>query len=390
MSTFIVTLLVIAVLLAIILLWKNREDFSEASLEPEPEDIRVPPLLRGINYLLSDKPDQALQEMVQVAKIRSESAEVYMALGEMFRAQGEYGRAVRIHQNILARPEIAADLHFQAYVSLGQDFQAGGLLDRALKHYAKALAIRTEHLPSLYACLRIREQSHEWDEAEWLVSRLEQIENTSYHEHRAYLKAEMAKSALEHDELALCESLSLEGLKLSANCTHAHLLRMTQLVYEARYEDALAQAALFLQQVKIEHHALLPEVMLSDDTFYQKHGESFLFEAWKQRHDVEMGVRWVENLTKTYDTETANTLKDKLVLKDLSLRHELRLAALDEKDDNLVKQAKYWRLSLKLYACKHCGVQVHDMRWHCPKCNKWGSMEPMQSSQVFEEEQHVQ
>ena len=192
MSNLAIILIAVAVLVTVALLWKNREDFTEDSSEHEAEDIRVTPLLRGINYLLSDKPDQALQEMVQVAKIRSESAEVYMALGEMFRAQGEYSRAVRIHQNLLARPDVSADLHFQAYVSLGRDFQAGGLLDRALRHYDKALAIQSDHLESLNACLRIREQSHEWEDAEWLVSRLEQIESVSYHEHRADRKAEMA------------------------------------------------------------------------------------------------------------------------------------------------------------------------------------------------------
>jgi lipopolysaccharide biosynthesis regulator YciM len=385
-----IVLLAVAVLAAVALIWKNREDFSDQVPESEPEDIRVTPLLRGINYLLSDKPDQALQEMVQVAKIRSESAEVYMALGEMFRTQGEYGRAVRIHQNLLARPDMPADLHFQAYVSLAKDFQAGGLLDRALKNYAKALSIQTDHLQSLHACLRIREQSHEWDEAEWLVSRLEQVENVSYHEHRAYLKAEMAKAALDNEDIPLCESLSHEALVLSPSCTHAHLLRITFLLREGKTDDILAQAALFLQQVKIEHHTLLPQALLLDDTFYKEHGETFLFDAWQQRHDIEVGVRWVENITKRYGAEEGKILKDKLALQDLSLRHELRLAALDEVDNNLAQQAKYWRLSMKLYACKHCGVQVHDMRWHCPKCNKWGSMEPMQSSQVFGEEQHAQ
>ncbi|MDQ7003446.1 MAG: heat-shock protein [Ghiorsea sp.] len=389
MSIFIIILMVVAVIFAVALIWKNREDFSEQALEEPPEDIRVSPLLRGINYLLSDKPDRALQEMVQVAKIRSESAEVYMALGEMFRSQGEYGRAVRIHQNILARPDVATELHFQAYVALGKDFQAGGLLDRALKHYAKALAIQTDHLPSLYACLRIREQSLEWDEAEWLVSRLEQVENEPYHEHRAYLKAEMAKNALEKGDASLSESLVLEALKLSPSCTHAYLLLIHQLLQTGETDEVIHQASLFLDRVKVDHHNLLPEALLSNEAFYQTKGEAFLWDMWQQRHDVEVGVRWIENVSQTYGLDAAHALRHQLNFSDLSLRHELRLAALDEANSNLVQQAKYWRLSMKLYACKHCGVQVHQMRWHCPKCNKWGTMEPLQGSHVFGEEQHA-
>ena len=328
--------------------------------------------------------------MVQVARIRSESAEVYMALGEMFRAQGEYGRAVRIHQNLLARPEVSRDFQFQAYVSLGRDFQAGGLLDRALKHYAKALAIQPDHLESLYACLRIREQSHEWDEAEWLVSRLEQVENTSYHEHRAYLKAEMAANALAQDDMPLAESLTIEALQLSPSCTHAHLLRLKQYMQAHDAEKALAQAKRFLEQVRPAHHMLLPGALMRQQDFYQTHGKAFLLDVWRKHKDVESGVAWVEQVARQEGVAAAQALKDELNLKDLSLRHELRLAALGEAENNLIQQAKNWRLSMKMFACQHCGVQVHDMRWQCPKCNKWGSMEPLRGNHIFGEEQHAQ
>ncbi len=383
-----IVLVVAVVAVTAVLLWRNRT-FSEEADEEEFEDIRVTPLLRGINYLLSDQPDHALKEMVQVAKIRSESAEVYMALGEMFRAQGEYGRAVRIHQNLLARPDVPVELHFDAYVSLGRDFQAGGLLDRALRHYDKALAIKPNHLESLSACLRIREQSHEWDDAEWLVSRLEQIEGKSYHEHRAYLKAEMARAAFEKGDLNICESLVLEALKLSQSCTHAHLLLIESLIAEQKYDQALVQAKVYLEQVKPDHYSLLPKVLLTNQTFYQQYAEPFLLDAWQQYRDDELGVTWIENLEQYQGIEAVNALKEKLALHDLSLRHELRLLALDQADNNMVQQTKYWRLSMKHYACTQCGVQVHDMRWQCPKCNNWGSMEPLQTAQTFGEEEHA-
>lgn len=392
MSSFLLIIFAVAVLVAAALLWKKKDDldFSDPNIEHELEDTRVTPLLRGINYLLSDKPDQALQEMVQVAKIRSESAEVYMALGEMFRTQGEYGRAVRIHQNLLARPEVSLDFQFQAYVSLGRDFQAGGLLDRALKHYAKALAIQTDHLESLHACLRIREQSHEWDEAEWLVSRLEQVENQSYHEHRAYLKVEMANDAFEQHDIPLAESLLTEALMLSTGCSHAHLLRIALLLQEHDFEQAIQQSVSFLSDVKQEHHVLLPKVLLQNLEFYEQHAKPFLLDAWQTHRNIELGVAWVEQVAKVLGLEQATTLQKTLNLTDLSLRHELRLMALQDGTDNLHKQAKEWRLVTNMFACKQCGVQVHAMRWHCPKCHRWGTMEPLQGTYASGEEQHAQ
>lgn len=136
MTTLLMSLIAAALLVMAALYWRQIQDEEDG--DTQQEDGRVTPLLRGINYLLSDEPDLALQEMVQVARLRSEAADVYMALGEMFRAKGEIGRAVRIHQNILARPDIPKALHLQAHLALGKDFQTGGLLDRALRQYEKA------------------------------------------------------------------------------------------------------------------------------------------------------------------------------------------------------------------------------------------------------------
>ncbi|MDQ6966262.1 MAG: hypothetical protein Q9M23_05010, partial [Mariprofundaceae bacterium] len=107
-------------------LWRQQE--MQTGQAPEQEDARIPPLLRGINFLLSDEPDRALKELVHVAKLQTETAEVYLALGDMFRTKGEFGRAVRIHQNLLARPDLPQELHMQAQFALAVDFQAGGLL----------------------------------------------------------------------------------------------------------------------------------------------------------------------------------------------------------------------------------------------------------------------
>jgi len=115
MNTLLLASTAIALVVLVSLVLRPRQEQKDSQQE---EDERISPLLRGINYLLSDKPDLALQEMVQVARLRSEAADVYMALGEMFRSKGEIGRAVRIHQNLLARPDLPQSLHLQAHVAL--------------------------------------------------------------------------------------------------------------------------------------------------------------------------------------------------------------------------------------------------------------------------------
>ena len=368
MTTLLMSLIAAALLVMAALYWRQVQD-DEAS-EKQREDDRVSPLLRGINYLLSDEPDLALQEMVQVARLRSEAADVYMALGEMFRAKGEIGRAVRIHQNILARPDVAKDLHLQALLALGKDFQTGGLLDRALRQYEKALTLQSDHVGALEASLRIREQSSEWTEAEGLLSRLEQIQGDSLHLHRAYLLAEMAAVRFsDHPEKAM--KSAEKALALDKACAHAHIVLVTLHLSQGDFLKAKKALQQMLEAASEHVHLLVPTVV-ANSKFYQKYGYDVLMNFWQDGKDEELALTWLESIKRAEDLEK---LKQELGFSASTLRASLRLAAVDRADDEpLSVYAAQWRDQMKRFVCHECGVEVIELRWQCPQCHAWGSM----------------
>ncbi|MDX8395906.1 MAG: heat-shock protein [Mariprofundaceae bacterium] len=371
------TLLLISMLLASLvviaaLYWHQFQD------ENEPvetlEDKRISPLLRGINYLLSDEPDRALQEMVQVARLRSEAADVYMALGEMFRSQGEIGRAVRIHQNILARPDVPDALHLQAHIALAKDFQQGGLLDRSLKHYAKVLDMQSDHAEALEASLRIREQSHEWLEAEELLSRLERIHHGEQHLHRAYLLAEMAAEAVNANQQDQALTYARRSIELNDACAHAYLVLIQ--VFLQQGDEASAQAQLKdFQMYASEHVPLSLPILLEYQNFYKEISYHILLQFWQEGKDEELALAWIEAIAKVEGAKAAQQLKYTLGFEPSSLRASLRLTSLDEKNDEpLVRQTVAWRQKMKRFYCTQCGVKVVALRWQCPQCHTWSSM----------------
>jgi lipopolysaccharide biosynthesis regulator YciM len=368
MTTLLMSLIAAALLVMAALYWRQIQD--DEVLEKQREDDRVSPLLRGINFLLSDEPDLALQEMVQVARLRSEAADVYMALGEMFRAKGEIGRAVRIHQNILARPDVAKSLYLQAHLALGKDFQTGGLLDRALRQYEKALTLQSDHVGALEASLRIRELSSEWTEAEALLSRLEQIQGDSLHLHRAYLLAEMAASHVaEHPDEAMRSAE--KALALDRACAHAHIVLVTLYLNQSDFpkvEEALQQ----MWNAASEHvHLLLPTI-LANRKFYQKHGYETLMRFWQNGKDEELALTWLESIEKSEDLQK---LKRDIEFTPSTLRASLRLVAIESAEyESLSIHASQWRDQMKRFVCHECGVEVVELRWQCPQCHAWGSM----------------
>jgi len=313
---------------------------------------------------------------------------VYMALGEMFRSRGEIGRAVRIHQNLLARPDLPQSMHLQAHVALAIDFQTGGLLDRALGQYQKALDMQSDHAVALEACLRIREQSSEWLLAEELLSRLERVRDASYGLHRAYLFAEMARQSLQQGDVEAAYQDALRAIELDAACAPARMVEIDLLLQQGLQQqdrqqqdlqqqghDVAKEKLYLLWQQAREHFPLVIPSLLQHDTFYQTHAVHVLRELWLESQDSELILAWIEALVQTSCRTQAQALCDELAYSPTSLRQSLRLnAALGKPDDVHTGFARQWRKTAKNYACEQCGVEVVEVRWQCPQCHAWGTL----------------
>src|ERR1700737_65061 len=86
---------------------------------------------RGLNFLLNEQPDKAIESFIEVVKVDPQTIDLPFALGNLFRRQGEIDRAIRMHQNLLDRPDLPADKRQTAVFELAQDFHRAGLLDAA-------------------------------------------------------------------------------------------------------------------------------------------------------------------------------------------------------------------------------------------------------------------
>src|SRR5207244_13382376 len=92
---------------------------------------------RGLNFLLKEQPDKAIESFLQVAKEHPETIELHFALASLFRRRGEFDRAIRMHQNLLERADLAADQKLIALAELGEDYLKAGILDRAEEVFRK-------------------------------------------------------------------------------------------------------------------------------------------------------------------------------------------------------------------------------------------------------------
>lgn len=384
--TYLFLFAIVILLLIVLSFYWHQFRVQDEMEEESPEDQRVSPLLKGINYLLSDKPDRALQEMVKVARLNSEAVEVYMSLGEMFRQSGEIGRAVRIHQNILARPDASKEVYINAQYALAKDFQTGGLVDRALKHYQKVLDVDSMHVKALEASLRIREQSHEWQEAETILSRIERIKGKDDSLHRAYLLSEIAQDTLDrviqaalsdsNTEIAeatldRAEEIARQALELNSGCVHAYDI-LIRIMMMQNHDDSVEKLLLGLVRMDAKRVPMLVPALLKDIEI----GKQVVVELWEQTKDQELAITTIEHIAREQGAEQARQWQDEILnYQPESLSEWLRLTALGlHGEPAMIDMAKTWRIKMKRFECDHCGVKVVDTRWQCPQCHTWGSM----------------
>jgi lipopolysaccharide biosynthesis regulator YciM len=138
--------------------------FGERDEEQPPAPLNID-YLKGLNFLLNEQTDQALEHFLEMVRVDDKTIETHFALGSLFRRRGEVDRAIRIHQNIIARPDLAAEQRDQALYSLAKDYLHAGLLDRAENLFSRLSQGSRYQVQALESLCRIYEQEKEWERA---------------------------------------------------------------------------------------------------------------------------------------------------------------------------------------------------------------------------------
>jgi len=361
--------LIALVVVLFIFLWSFWYQQPNHDIDTQTDDERLTPLLRGINYLLNDDPEHALQELLQVARMRTETAEVYLALGDMFRNKGEIGRAIRIHQSLLARPDLASRLILETSLALAKDYQSAGFLDRAIQQYQKVLHTQWNHLFALQASLRIYEQTANWQKAMACLALLAQVEKKDMSLHLAYLTVEDA-------HLAKTSQNKINGIhaaiQINPTCQHAWIC-LIQIALNLKHHQLAQQHVLSFLKYVPHGTALVP--IFFPNAVNELH--EALLQCWQDTKSETLALNWMEAVKEKSGEKHMLDLRDQLKFEPNGLATHLRYIALHSSNTSLQQQTQAWKKKATNYHCHTCGIRVLTMRWQCPQCHQWGTIESL-------------
>src|ERR1700704_1582881 len=127
MRLFVLAMFVLAIGIAYVLGARSRPKQN-----PPHKANNIPrDYLIGLNFLLNEETDKAVDIFIKMLEVDSDTVETHLAVGKLFRRRGEVDRAIRIHQNLIARPQLEKIYREQSLFELGQDYFSAGVFDRA-------------------------------------------------------------------------------------------------------------------------------------------------------------------------------------------------------------------------------------------------------------------
>ena len=134
-----------------------------------------PHYILGLNYLVSNQIDLAIEELNEAAALDPGALEIHLILGNLYREKGQVSKAVQLHQSLLKRPRLTTLEHAYVLLCLGLDFKRAGFVDRAFEAFSEVVRLDPNNNYALLNLERLHEEQHEWQEAQAVRKRLANV-----------------------------------------------------------------------------------------------------------------------------------------------------------------------------------------------------------------------
>ena len=347
-----------------------------------------PDYFRGLNYLLNEQPDKAIDVFVKMIEVDSETVETHLALGNLFRRRGEVDRAIRIHQNLIARPTLDRDQRALAPLELGQDYMRAGLFDRAESLF-KELTEMKLHERQAYGNLRtIYQQEKDWEACLSVAKKLERLTGDPLRTERAHYYCELAEEARETKRFGDAKDLLRKAHSIDNNCVRATILQGRL----AEESGDCGAAIRIYRQVEEQDADYLSEVLPSLVSCFKREGDrselaGYLGQLVEKRSGTTAMLALAEIIEADEGSGAALEFVTRFLQRHPNLEGLDRLIGLNLKraGDESTETLKILQhvVSTLLerrapYHCERCGFSSKTLYWQCPSCKSWSSIKQAQ------------
>lgn len=341
-----------------------------------------------LQFLFTNYSDQAVDNFVQSLAVNKDTVSLHLSIGSHFRNKGETDRAILIHQNLLARPELPARYTPHVTLELAMDYLNAGLHDRAEALFLELEADREYGRGASIALIELYQQEREWEKAAQVAQTLTRRDaDPAMFKTLAYITCELSDAALSKDDRWAAQKLAKEALDYDRSCVRATLLLMKQHIRQGNFRDASNQSFKVFEQ----NPEFGPEAVDRLMKLEREHGDvGRLFKKLKKLYEQHPGTSLLLALAESIEHSSGRLAAIDLLRQELEVRPSVRgLLRLVEMagyekgmttdEGRLVSRIGHLILANRpVYRCVSCGFSGQQLHWLCPSCKQWETVRPIQ------------
>jgi lipopolysaccharide biosynthesis regulator YciM len=336
---------------------------------------------RGLNFLISDQQDKAIEAFSEAVKANAESLELHFALGSLFRRSGEIDRAINLHLSLLQRQELAPAQKMAVRAELAQDYLKAGLFDRAEEIFVTLTNERYQQA-ALRALLEIYTREREWQQSIKIATELERISGVPFRQEIAQYYCELAvKSVIEQDNHSARQQLEM-ALDANKDCVRANIMLGDMEAAEGNHKVALSVwKRIEFQEPR--YLALIAPKMLNSYKALKKMSDGIqLLHGYFEKYKLHSLFNVLFDVTLN---EQGSEIAEPMAIQDLqrkpslqTLEHLFKARSLNQPANaevhTILQTVRSSIGNRSAYCCEQCGFRAKHFHWQCPACNAWESL----------------
>jgi lipopolysaccharide assembly protein B len=346
----------------------------------------TPHYMLGLNFLVDNETDQAIDELTQATAASTDALEIQMILGNLYRQKGQVGRAINVHQALLQRPDLRPLEQAYVLLCLGLDFRHAGFVDRAHEAFQEVLRLDAQNLYALVNLQKLHEDQQQWADAARVREQIARIDQHHSEEHLqilGFLRNEIGSALARGSEHDAAAHAFQDAIDVDARTIPAHLN-----LGDARLAQGHLQGAIEAWETLVR---TLPErAYLAFERLeraYRTLGTPGRFVDLCERHIGRSPQDWRVRLALSRHLSSAGHHRQALELLFEALPHNphglvihqeawqaLSALALDpalvRRYVELARSAVFY---LDPHVCVRCRYRSTELLWQCPQCHEWNT-----------------
>ncbi len=339
---------------------------------------------RGLTFLLNEQRDQALDVFLNVAKIDGAMVETHLAVGSLFRRRGEVDRALRVHQNLIARPNLSSYHRADAMFELGHDYLAAGLFDRSERIFQDLIQKGDHSRESYEALVLIYERQREWHKSIEAAKQCYKVTGVGKRTEIAQYYCELAYDSKRQNNFDKMTQYLKDALWFDKNCARASMMLGDLESANGRYVKAIE----YYEAVEKQDPSRVPDVAESLFLALKEGKDTLPLQRLRDRLGANLASYTILStatrlVKETEGPEAARDFFREQLLKHPSLRGLRDWAKMEMERSNETNKKQVGVVVDMLdkilnnkptHACQHCGFRGRQLYWHCPSCGRWDSI----------------